>query len=238
MNKRTDLEAFNWIKEQIIPLPEEWRGCHFYNLIPPVFEAYCKIIHPIYRELGAPDDKVTWRETGFSEGYLQPGERITLRDLAEKYGLRETKELGMASIVRKLGGDQPRYLSGGEEGILDYKSLNQVVEIIKPFSKNMNCYFYYNLLKTTDYEDKLFEGKPDEMKHLLGLQEVCGNPSYFWPEDRSWCFYSDIDLDFTLVGGSRKLIDALMADDWLECIETDAETRVDDAADQQEMGEG
>ncbi|AJD90253.1 hypothetical protein JMA_09360 [Jeotgalibacillus malaysiensis] len=232
MKKCTEHNAFNWIKEQTIPLPEKWEGCSFYNLIPPVYETYCKIIHPIYRDMKAPNDQVTWREVGRFEGHLQPVERFMLRDLAEKYGLKETKELGMSSIVRKLG-DQPRYLIGGEEGIIDYKSFHQVIEILKPFSKNMNCYFYYDLLKTTDYENKLFVGELVEMKQLLGLQEVVANPSYFWPEDRSWCFYSDIDLDFTLVGGSREMIDALMADTWLECIETDADTRVDDRADQQ-----
>ncbi|MDZ5712636.1 hypothetical protein [Jeotgalibacillus haloalkalitolerans] len=234
MKKRSEFEAFNWIKEQTIPLPEKWDGCRFNHLIPPVFEAYCKIIHPIYRELNAPNDQVSWRETGFSDGYLQPGERILLRDLAEKYGLNVTKELELASIDRKTG-ERPRYLIGGGEGVLDYKSLHQVIEIMKPFTKNMTCYFYYHLLKTADYEDKLFEGRLIDIKQLLTMEEVNENPSYFWPEDRSWCFYSDIDLDFTLVGGSREMIDALMADTWLECIETDADTRVDNQADQQEM---
>lgn len=30
-------------------------------------------------------------------------------------------------------------------------------------------------------------------------------PNLWWPDDRSWCVASEIDLDYTLIGGSRAL---------------------------------
>ncbi|TFD93641.1 hypothetical protein [Jeotgalibacillus sp. R-1-5s-1] len=229
------MKEFSWIEGQKIPLPEVWNGCRFNNLIPPVFEAYCKIIHPIRRELNAPNDTITWMEAGVDNGYLQPGERIRLRELAVKYGLKETKELGLPSIAKKLGG-HPRYLMGGDPGLLDYKSLNRVINIIKLHSGEIDCYFYYHLLKTSDYYSKLYRGRIEEVKQFLMMDEVKFTPSYIWPEDRSWCFYSDVDLDFTMIGGSRAFVDKLKADDWLECMETDEDTRVDDDGDQQVEG--
>lgn len=37
------------------------------------------------------------------------------------------------------------------------------------------------------------------------------SPSLFWPQDRSWCVATEIDFDSTLVGGSRELVDRVLA---------------------------
>jgi hypothetical protein len=42
------------------------------------------------------------------------------------------------------------------------------------------------------------------------------SPNIFWPDDRSWCVATEIDLFCTYVGGSRALIDDLLADERLE----------------------
>lgn len=38
------------------------------------------------------------------------------------------------------------------------------------------------------------------------------SPSQWWPADRQWCVATEIDLDYTLVGGSQALADALLAE--------------------------
>lgn len=44
------------------------------------------------------------------------------------------------------------------------------------------------------------------------------SPSAWWPVDRAWATSNDTDLDSTLVGGSRALVDDLLADDRLEVL--------------------
>jgi hypothetical protein len=58
-----------------------------------------------------------------------------------------------------------------------------------------------------------------------------GTPTYWWNKNRDWCLYTDHNLDFTLFGGSRQMIDKLNAEDSLEIIEMDWKTRVDYKAD-------
>ena len=41
-------------------------------------------------------------------------------------------------------------------------------------------------------------------------------PDLFWPADRAWFVGSDVDLDFTLVGGPGEVVDAILADPRLE----------------------
>jgi hypothetical protein len=42
------------------------------------------------------------------------------------------------------------------------------------------------------------------------------SPNIFWSDDESWCVATEIDLFCTYVGGSRALIDELLADERLE----------------------
>jgi hypothetical protein len=46
-------------------------------------------------------------------------------------------------------------------------------------------------------------------------------PSLWWPDDRVWCVGNEIDASFTCIGGSRALIDELLADPELEVLELD-----------------
>ena len=46
-------------------------------------------------------------------------------------------------------------------------------------------------------------------------------PSLWWPDDHVWCAGNEIDASFTSIGGSRALIDELMADSELEVLELD-----------------
>lgn len=41
----------------------------------------------------------------------------------------------------------------------------------------------------------------------------------WWPPSGAWCVYTDIELDSTLVAGSRALVDRVLADPGLEAVE-------------------
>jgi hypothetical protein len=43
-------------------------------------------------------------------------------------------------------------------------------------------------------------------------------PNLWWPDDRSWCVASEIDFPYTYVGGSKPLIEDILADPALEAL--------------------
>lgn len=51
-------------------------------------------------------------------------------------------------------------------------------------------------------------------------------PNLLWPADHSWCVATEIDFDSTLVGGSRALIDAVLADPVLDAVEVGPDTEL------------
>ena len=46
-------------------------------------------------------------------------------------------------------------------------------------------------------------------------------PNIWWPEDRAWFVATEIDLSWTYVGGSKRLIERLVSDERIEAISTD-----------------
>jgi hypothetical protein len=43
-------------------------------------------------------------------------------------------------------------------------------------------------------------------------------PNLWWPDDRSWCVASEIDLPCSYVGGSQEMIDGILADPAVEAL--------------------
>lgn len=63
---------------------------------------------------------------------------------------------------------------------------------------------------------------PEEVKEALknlppfNLPPLDQSANLWWPEDCAWCVHTEIDLNTTYIGGSQKMIDALVAQPGLE----------------------
>jgi hypothetical protein len=75
----------------------------------------------------------------------------------------------------------------------------------------------------------LYRGPAEDVTATVGLGGQCA--SLWWPADRAWCVATDVDLQWTYVGGPRGLIDAILADDRIEALPAsprDPVSRVED----------
>lgn len=50
-------------------------------------------------------------------------------------------------------------------------------------------------------------------------------PNLWWPEDRAWCVATEIDLDYTYIGGAPALIDDIVESDRIEALPADPAQR-------------
>jgi hypothetical protein len=56
------------------------------------------------------------------------------------------------------------------------------------------------------------------------------SPNLWWPEDHAWCVATEIDLQWTYVGGKKQMIDQLIADERIEAFPAapdDSPTRIE-----------
>jgi hypothetical protein len=68
----------------------------------------------------------------------------------------------------------------------------------------------------------LFRGPLDAVtSFVVGEFPFWGySPNIWWPEDRSWCVATDIDLFDTFIGGSKECIEAVLTTPDLEALPT------------------
>jgi hypothetical protein len=58
-----------------------------------------------------------------------------------------------------------------------------------------------------------------------GIPRDINSPNLLWPADHAWCVATDIDTTWTGVGGSSALADDLLADDRIEVVRTQHQSR-------------
>ena len=236
--------VFDWIRAGRKPGDRRThdRESFLFQLVPPVFESYAKILHRIEAKYDNIDHPLSPSEIALlnippceplksfvrTRRDSSPGNRIKWQDLAELLQVPFAPEICHAWYRKKLDETWcwPHLLSGPGEGGLDGEGCAELASTLELFANGEECFFRFSDIPfINSVEPKLFKG---------ALNEVCGflkgkyfGFEYWWPPDRSWCVCSDYDLHFSFVGGSRKLVSALLASRVLECIEVTPETRVD-----------
>jgi hypothetical protein len=210
-------------------------GNAVYRVVPPCYEAYCKVL-PAFEEVLDEDGNRVADVPPLSFGTAQTPpaggsvRRRTWKEVCAEFGVSYVKELSHSSFSAVERWPQALTATGGH-GHLDDVELNALQQVLLQFAaKDERIFFYYWLMKTPEYEDRLYEGVLGDVL-TIGRATELEVPSAFWPEDRSWFVAIDYDLDFSLVGGSKVLIQSLVESKKLECIEVDPSTRVDYRAD-------
>jgi hypothetical protein len=161
------------------------------SAVPAGFDAYARVLHPVDPTEVAPD---RWSDVCAATG-------------ATPHALMQWRAISRTEEVRLPSGSWTRttaWYADGRQG-----------EPIPPA-------FPPEVLRgprlRLPHRDHLVFTGPLEADLRLGDPRGVWwqSPNLFWPGDRSWCVASEIDFDSTLVGGSRALIDAVLAHPRLE----------------------
>jgi hypothetical protein len=250
MKPEPDEKAFDWILRERDTKQKKsaanWRGNFVSQLVPPVFEAYAKILHRIDAKYKGLDNPLSSSEIellkipsceplkSFVEKRRSDpaGLRIRWKELAELLDIEFAPEICHEWYRSKLEDPWcwPHLLYGPADGWLSEDECKAIGEALDPFKDTDRCFFRFSDIPfiTTPTLPQLFGGTVHEVNDFLKSRERTQfGFEYWWPQSRSWCVCSDYDLMFTFVGGSRELVSALLKNDVLECLEVTPRTRVD-----------
>ncbi len=216
-----DFEEAEWIRDGRLPLERvAFAPVRVTNRVPPVFEAWRKVLHPIYRN-------------AVIDGLVLRGPRVRWAELADEHGLAMHAEIHEASFARIFpGGQWLRSLRAPQEGTLDAETCTSLVEILEAHTSAQHCCFYYTGVSVNYSDDEgfarlLYRGVPRDVLAFEEMREVNATPEYWWPEDRTWCVHTDWDSAFTLVGGSAAAMEELGMHPEVESLIVEADSRVD-----------
>jgi hypothetical protein len=249
MNACVD-EEFGWIRtgrEEFLPRDDpNWKS-FISNLIPKNFEGYAKILHGIEAGYENIDKPLSNSEIAllkippctklweFVEKLRREGKgpRIRWKTLAQLMGVPFAPEICHEWYRKRMEepGCWPRFLKGPSDGDLDSEELVGVISALEPFTGNQDCFFRFSEISFIGTDKPiLFRGQLNDLPSFLADGKYQFTPEYWWPTDHSWCLCSDYDLTFTIVGGPKELVSALLKADNLETLEVTSWTRVDDLA--------
>jgi hypothetical protein len=240
-----------WIK----PSLDGDRGGRVKNLVPQTYEAYARIFHPID---DADHEEVTWAEVArrlgtvahremqwhaivgsydpsnftdsrWSGGDPYPGELVEEKldllcgILARHTATPERTYFGMSTIhagVMDEWPDAPQYEQHAREWVVLRGPLAAVDQIaVSDRHPGIGVIYFY---------PKGQEPPPDYEPPERWSRQT---PDLIWPEDRSWFVQTEVDFDSTVLGGSRRLIDQLLAAPELDVWEVDGEVSLQADAD-------
>ncbi len=131
-------------------------------------------------------------------------------------------------MFQKIG--WPKNLNLPMEGNLLRQQLTILLGAINEISSSKEVYIYQELPHSIVKENKDCDLVKCSFKEVLQYFDNYFK-GYLFSADKSWLVFTHTDLDFTILGGPKKLIDNLISSD-LEVLECTANTRVDSKSDE------
>lgn len=205
-----DTAEMSWIAPALRPFAE---GVG--SFVPPVFEAYARVLHPAAGPYGQP---IRWAEVAAWSG----GAIHAL-----------VQWVPMARPRQPASSAQP-FLAAPADGRLAPDTLAELCDLLASHTAAPErCYFgvwegygwvgpgarFAAHLDLPERTQHMFRGSLSRVQEI-GSQ-VGGffrqeSPSLMFPADRSWFVATEVDFDSTYLGGSQELVDAVVADQRLE----------------------
>jgi len=203
------------------------------SLVPDVFEAYCRLLHPA-RGYEIADDgsienegPVSWATVAAHNGrMLHPEAQFEAIVGLAKYGKNQ-------SVYDH--GQLPVWNASPSEGELDLTEARELSSILERHTHSETWFFAHwegygdldiDRTITTRFgypwpqagrDHLLFAGPASALFESLA-PDGYRSPNLWWPEDRAWIVATDIDLDSTYIGASNACADELVSAEGLEVL--------------------
>ena len=194
-------------------------------LVPTVFAAYARVLHPAIRYDGDADVEVSWTEVAEANGTVA-------HPLMQWPAITGGWEFVHEDDQSPLWDDSPA------EGPLPASVASRLVTVLRRHTSTPDdCWFgvwagfgWYAGGVSTELlgrEYWLLRGPVELAAANAAPEPAEQSVGIWWPADRSWCVVTDIDLMSTYVGGSRACIDDLLAADGLAVVPARPDDPVD-----------
>ena len=188
-------------------------------LVPAVFEAYARILHPAVRYAGDDDVEVPWAEVAAHNGTVA-------------HPLMQWVPLTGSWDYRSSDSQPPVWDDAPSEGHLPVAVAARLAAVLRRHTTTPDdCRFgrwagfgfdaaalerVPQLLLRGGHDVVVVRGTVDDAVRNLAPEPHEQSANLWWPEDRAWFVATDIDLVSTYVGGSAACIAAVLEDAGLE----------------------
>jgi hypothetical protein len=228
-----DVTPASWIAERLHPFAQD-AG----SIIPPGFAAYARIFHPAMRRVGQAEIPVTWREIADSNlrvhhsqmqfgaiaggSALKHGSQPGLWDRPPTTG---NLPLDIARLLVRLLRDHTntpeRCWFAAWEGWGDsvFVTIGGSGEPYVPPPGSLIARPKQPTFKIPGRGYYIARGPlASALDTVYGPVSHFQSASMWWPDDRAWCVATEVDFDWTYVGGSDECTAAVLSSPDLEAL--------------------
>jgi hypothetical protein len=202
---------------------------HVGSLVPVTFDAYARVLHPVLRQCAAGDEiAVTWTEVARANGRVAHAAMEWVAITGDWSYVDQRSQPGLWDSPPATGHLRPRQAAA-------------LASVLSEFTQTASeCWFAvwdgYGNAPYAKGSVPLIQMPQRPMVLLRGPLSAAGSAfsgsgwpesaSLWWPDDRTWCVATDIDLMSSYVGGTRACIDAVRGDESLETFEVSVDQTV------------
>jgi hypothetical protein len=248
-----DLSPSVWVQEAL----KDWPAGQFRvrDLIPPVFEAYARILHRPSKPTDGRIPTSSWAERAAELG-RELGSKTNWDELKgpnSDEGQRDDWGPGEGSLIEQEAKTLASVLSGhtatplecwfamwsgwgdlsGGSSALYRRGGGPIAELLIRWRNRLESWQARReaaRLKTFPLlgqsgRSYLLFNGPVDDAARFHLGYRFQSPALWWPDDRAWFVHTEIDGTSTYVGGSRSMIDRLVEEQILESFEVDPDDR-------------
>lgn len=222
-----DPSAADWLRDRLLPWPDPSGVVRVGAIVPTGFEAYARLFH----------DPAPGVETG---------PRLLWADVAGATGrtvhpLMEWHRITTPAPGSPQSGWDP---SAGHplEGEPSDQELRELAGVLRRFTASANLVWFCAWAGFGGTSETGSQIRLPGREYLLSSGPIeaatsfAHPPNVWWPDDRSWCVASEIDLLTTYVAGSASCVDRLINAPELEVMPVAVDDRVDADADAVNVG--
>lgn len=212
-----DVSPANWITTQVRNFQHDVA-----SLVPPVFEAYARVLHPA--QLGHDEElEVRW-------------EAIAKANHKAVTATMEWESIMPAGVLPEEDRQPGIWDYPPTRGSLPLRPAVRLAAVLAAHTTTPNsCWFavwdgYSNIALASNSDIPrvqlprrsmlLFYGPINAAATSLGRAPMDQRANVWWPADRAWCAASDVDTVSTYVGATRHCIDALLRAEGLEVMQS------------------
>jgi hypothetical protein len=218
-----DMTAADWIVADI-----EGFGASVLSLVPCGFACYVRVFHPAYRLAGETLSPVRWEEIAAANG-TRVHAAMQLHAVARHLKYLHERQPGVYDVPPRVGTLAP-------------EAAGSLAEMLaRHTSTPARCWFAvwigFGALRADIRAAPTFHLPSREYHLLVGPVTAAvenameppsrQSPNLWWPDDRSWCVATEIDLNSTYIGCDDSCADEILATPGLEAFAIDSGAGID-----------